>query len=349
MILENGLNSMYKEINFLESNNQKRDKRQLLRLFFLIIFVVSIGVGALRLGLAYNEFTVTSDDQPFWSKVTAILSMSVIKTDPTPTPDDNKINILMLGMRGLDDSDAAQGGMLTDTILVFSYDKTTKKSSLISIPRDLYVKFNKDRTDKINAVYEYGFARKEGLEYSRRIFSIVTGQYIDRVVVFDFTSFKKVIDEIGGIDVVLDKPFTEKTQWGSEFSLPAGLNHLDGETALYYARSRYSTSDFDRSRRQQQIIEAIKDKVLSIDLTSDPIEALSLVNLIRKDINTDINLFNLSEIYGLVQELMNAEPKRYVISTENLVYQTYIANIYVLLPKNESFEEIQALFANILK
>jgi len=340
---------MYKEINFIDSGNQKRDKKQLLRLFFLIVFVVSIGIGALRLGLAYNEFTVMSDEQPFWSKVTAILSMSAIKTDPTPTPDDNRFNILVLGMRGLDDPDAIQGGMLTDTILLFSFDKTTKMSSLVSIPRDLYVKFNNTKTDKINAVYEYGYARKEGLEYSKRIFSIITGQYVDKVVVFDFSAFKKIIDEIGGIDIVLDKPFSEKSQWGSDFSLPAGPNHLDGETALYFARSRYSTSDFDRSRRQQQIIEAIKDRLLNIDLTSDPIKAFSLINLIRKDINTDINLFNLSEIYDLVQDLKNAEPKRYVISTENLVYQTYVDNIYVLLPKNESFLEMHNLFNDILK
>src|SRR3989339_71548 len=342
---------MYREINFLDSSGDtKKDKKSLLKLFFLVVFVVALGIGGLKLGLAYNEFTVTSDNnQPFWNKITGILSLASEKTDPTPIPDPNRLNILVMGMRGMDDPDSAQGGMLTDTILLLSFDKTTKKSSLVSIPRDLYVKFNKNKTDKVNAVYEYGYARKEGIEFSKRVYSIVTGVHIDKVVVFDFSSFKKIIDELDGIDIVLDKPFIEKSQWGSEFNLPAGLNHLDGETALYYARSRYSTSDFDRSRRQQQIIEAIKDKVLSIDLTSDPIEALSLVNLIRKDVATDINLFNLQEMIQLFQELKSSQPKHYVISTDNLVYQTYIDSIYVLLPKNESFKEIQDMFQNILK
>jgi len=341
---------MYREINFLDpSNDIKRDKKSLLKLFFLVVFIIALGVGGLKLGLAYNEFTVTSDEQPFWNKITGILSLASEKTDPTPTPDPNRLNILVMGMRGMDDPDSAQGGMLTDTILLLSFDKTTKKSSLVSIPRDLYVKFNKDKTDKVNAVYEYGYARKEGIEFSKRVYSIVTGVHIDKAVVFDFSSFKKIIDELDGIDIVLDKPFIEKSQWGSEFNLPAGSNHLDGETALYYARSRYSTSDFDRSRRQQQIIEAIKTKALAINIASDPIKALALINLIRKDVTTDINLFNLQEMIQLFQELKNSQPKHYVISTDNLVYQTYIDSIYVLLPKNESFKEIQDMFQNILK
>ncbi|KKR13413.1 MAG: Transcriptional regulator, LytR family [Parcubacteria group bacterium GW2011_GWC1_39_29] len=342
---------MYREINFLDpSGDTKKDKKSLLKLFFLVVFVIALGVGGLKLGLAYNEFTITSDNnQPFWNKITGILSLASEKTDPTPTPDPNRLNILVMGMRGMDDPDSAQGGMLTDTILVFSFDKTTKKSSIVSIPRDLYVKFNKSKTDKINAVYEYGYARKEGIEFSKRVYSIVTGIHIDKAIVFDFSSFKKIIDELDGIDIVLDRPFTEKSQWGSEFNLPAGPNHLDGETALYYARSRYSTSDFDRSRRQQQIIEAIKIKALDINIATDPIKALSLINLIRKDVTTDINLFNLQEMIQLFQELKNSQPKHYIISTDNLVYQTYIDSIYVLLPKNESFKEIQDMFQNILK
>ncbi len=329
--------------------DSKRDKKSLLKLFFLIVFVVAIGLGALKLGLAYNEFTVASNEQPFWGKVASILSLAAEKTDPTPTPDANRLNILILGMRGSDDPEALQGGLLTDTILLFSFDKTTKKSSLVSIPRDLFVKFTKDKTDKINAVYEYGYARKEGVEFSRKIYSIVTGVHIDKIVVFDFSAFRKIIDKLGGIDVVLDKPFIEKSQWGSEFNLPVGVNHLDGETALYYARSRYSTSDFDRSRRQQQIIEAIKTRVFEINILTDPIEALSLMNLVRKDINTDINLFNIREMIQLVGELKNSQPKHYVISTDNLVYQTYIDNAYVLLPKKDSFDDIHSFFKDILK
>jgi len=92
---------MYREINFLDpSNDIKRDKKSLLKLFFLVVFIIALGVGGLKLGLAYNEFTVTSDEQPFWNKITGILSLASEKTDPTPTPDPNRLNILVMGMRG---------------------------------------------------------------------------------------------------------------------------------------------------------------------------------------------------------------------------------------------------------
>ena len=92
----------------------------------------------------------------------------------------------------------------------------------------------------------------------KELVSKITGVYIDKAVILDFFSFEKIIDQVGGIDIVLENPFEEKQQWGYEFSLPAGPNHLDGKNALYYARSRFSSSDFDRSRRQQEVMFALK-------------------------------------------------------------------------------------------
>ena len=69
-----------------------------------------------------------------------------------------------------------------------------------------------------------------------------------------------LIDAVKGIDVYVPADFTESSQWGYEFSVPKGMNHMNSETALYYARSRYSTNDFDRARRQQDIITALGKK-----------------------------------------------------------------------------------------
>ncbi len=325
------------------------DKRKIIIYLTLAILIITAGYGALKLGLAYNEITVSSDNgQPFWEKVSAILSFSVPQMDPMPEEEKNRLDILVLGMRGLDDPDGDQGGLLTDTILLFSYDKETKKSSIISIPRDLYMKIDDNKVDKANVVYEYAISKRQAFAMTKRSFSSLTSVYIDNVIVFDFEAFKKIIDTLGGIDVYLDRPFDEANQWGYEFHLPAGDNHLDGETALYYARSRYSTSDFDRSRRQQQIIMALKDKIIASDLSSDPIKIIALLNSMKSDIKTDLNIWDAKTLFNLYQQLKIASPKEYVISTNNLLYQTYIDSIYVLMPKNESYSEMKKLFADIL-
>ncbi len=259
-----------------------------------------------------------------------------------PKEEKDRLDILILGLRGKDDPD---GGLLTDTIMLFSYDRQTKRSSLVSIPRDLYVYFNDKHANKINAAYE-----TLGLKKTRQLFSKVTGVYIDNAVVFDFAAFKQIIDGLGGIDVTLDKPFYEKSQWGYEFSLPAGENHLNGEQALYYARSRYSSSDFDRARRQQQIISAIKTKVGQMDLLSNPLDALSFLNTVRNHITTDFNLTDTGTLINLAKDFENVSGsmRREVLSPDNLLYHPDIPEIYILLPKNDTLKTIQDYFKGTL-
>lgn len=280
--------------------------------------------------------------------------LPVVTPDPDyamPVKDSNRLDILILGIRGADDPDAANGGpLLTDSIQVFSYDKTTKKSSLISIPRDLWVTAHDQKKDKINTVYEYNYYHNSS--YLRAVedkFSEITGVYIDQVVVFDFSSFKEIVDALGGVDITLTVPFTEPQQWGASFSLPAGVNHLDGQNALYYARSRYSSNDFDRSRRQQQIIFAIKDKLLKLNFLSDPLKSFSILNLIRSDVKTDIGVWNISELLNLANQVKFDQIKRMVISTDNLVVEGKDNGAYILLPKDGTLTGIKQLFQDNIK
>lgn len=335
--------------NFLPEQN-KGNKKRIIVSAILIILVLAAGYGALRLGLAYHTIEVKSDsNRPLLGKIIDILALKEGAEEPTPTPEKDRIDILILGIRGPDDPDFEQGGLLTDTIILYSFDRTTKKSAIVSIPRDLYIQIEKNKMDKINAVYEYGLADGDAITFTKKVFSIVTGVHIDNVIVFDFSSFKEIVDAIGGIDIYLSQPFEEKTQWGNPFYLPAGQNHLDGQAALYYVRSRYSTSDFDRSRRQQQIIMAIKDKLLKLNYLSDPLKALNVINAIKNSIKTDVNIWDIKNLFTLVKEIDQSKPKEYVISIENLVYQSYINNIYVLLPKGDNFSQIKQFFQDIIK
>lgn len=321
------------------------------RTFAIIGTVVLLVVVAYRFGIITHAISVDNPISGFFNPTPALTS--VMDQDYVmPKQDDNRINILIMGIEGQDDPNAAVGGpLLTDSIEVFSYDKTTKKSSLISIPRDLYVTIYGDNKDKLNTAYQYGYYHTtDGLQFVKEKISQITGVYIDHVVIFDFSSFKQIVDALGGIDVTLDKPFTETEQWGYAFSLPAGKNHLDGQSALYYVRSRYSTSDFDRSRRQQQIMFAVKNKILAMNFLSDPVKTFAILNLVRNDILTDITIWDIKDLMDLVRQVNFSLVDRTVISTDNLVQQgTGPDNAFILLPKAGNLSGVKQLFANSLK
>ena len=332
-------------------------KRSWPSVLYLVLAAMGIIYLSFLLGIKTNTITISKENNPsFWNKFAGMITFTkktdvVEETDPNyimPKEEGDRLDILVLGIRGKDDPNADTGGpYLTDTIMVFSYDKSTSKSSLVSIPRDLYVKISK-KQEKINAAYAEALARKEGLNYVKRLISEITGVYIDHVIVIDFSSFEKVIDELGGVDIVLDKPFVEKSQWGYEFNLPAGPNHLNGKDALYYARSRYSSSDFDRARRQQQIIFALKNKLAKINFFSDPAKAFSIFNTIKNNTETDIGFWDIKNLVGLAGKL-NSQTPHYVISTENLLNESTVNESYVLLPKGDSFDGIKQLFKDVIK
>lgn len=324
-------------------------KDRLYRMRYLIIIAV-IATGLFYLSAIAHQIDILN---PFASRDSTHL-LPVYTPDPDyamPAKDPNRLDILILGIRGADDPDAANGGpLLTDSIQIFSYDKTSKKSSLISIPRDLWVTVHDQQKDKINAVYEYGYYHSSNyLRFVEDKFSEITGVYIDQVVVFDFSSFKEIVDALGGIDVTLTVPFSETQQWGASFSLPIGLNHLDGQNALYYARSRYSSSDFDRSRRQQQIIFAIKDKLLKLNFISDPLKSFSILNLIRSDVKTDIGVWNINELLNLANQVKFDQIKHTVISMDNLVVESKDNGAYILLPKDGTLAGIKQFFQDNIK
>ncbi|OGN16774.1 MAG: hypothetical protein A3C88_00195 [Candidatus Yanofskybacteria bacterium RIFCSPHIGHO2_02_FULL_50_12] len=316
------------------------------------LFLALGAIGAILVSLFYIGFVRRSnaiDGTGLLANATPTGTPDADYTIPKDNPD--RLDVLILGIRGENDPNAETGGaLLTDSIQILSYDQTTKKSAIISIPRDLYITVTDGKKEKINAAYEYGaYHSPNGLRFIQDRMSRVTGVYIDKVVIFDFSSFKTIIDALGGIDVVLEKPFTETQQWGYEFSLPAGKNHLNGQSALYYARSRYSTSDFDRSRRQQQIMFAIKEKLVALDFFADPVKSFSIMNLIRSNIKTDVGVWDLKQFLNLASETDFVSLKRYVISDENLLkVDKGPQNSYILVPKTGNLTEVKKIFQEII-
>lgn len=344
---------MFKQPDF--NDRSQYGLKRFTGVLLLILVLTTVGYASFRLGNKTNEIEV-QNNLSLWRKTFNVLTFNAFelidKDYIMPSPEENRLDILILGIRGENDPEAKEGGaLLTDTIMVFSFDKLTKKASLVSIPRDLYVKITRDKKDKINSTYEYGVYHHYGLNYIEELVSKITGIYIDKTLVINFSSFEKIIDDIGGIDIHLERPFQEPKQWSYIFNLPAGDNHLNGRDALYYTRSRYSSSDFDRSRRQQEVVFAIKNKLQNLDFWKDPIKTVGILNSIRGGIDTDISIWDYKNLLGLAKEINGAEKfKKYTISTDNLVYESKTSSgSYILLPKEDRFDQIKQLFRDIIK
>jgi LCP family protein required for cell wall assembly len=190
----------------------------------------------------------------------------VVEGDPSLRPLQRTRNILLLGT---DQRDLGAVGR-TDTIMVLAIDAPNNRASLVSFPRDLYLAIPGIGYSRINTAYGFGEERQPGgglpllMSTIERNFGIP----IERYVRIDFSGFQDVIDALGGVDVIVDCPLYDELiyRYFETYSLEPGTYHMNGEQALYYARSRKTTSDFDRARRQQRVLLAMRNRVLEGDL-----------------------------------------------------------------------------------
>lgn len=264
----------------------------------------------------------------------------------------DRLNILLLGYRGVDDPN---GGLLTDSMMVISIKKNTGEVALISIPRDLYVTLpHSESKGKINEAYALGMKNngwKGALSYSKQEITEITGLDIHYVASIDFSAFKEIIDALGGITIHLDQPFVEKVPFAEgPISLPAGFSTISGEKALLYSRARESSSDFDRVRRQQQVLLAIKEKALSLGVISNPAKIVSIISSLGNHVRTDAELWEIEDIAGMLSKADSSKIRHKVFDTTEagLLFQSHSSDgAYILLPEGGSYEKIQETCKNI--
>lgn len=222
-------------------------------------------------GSAASGAAVPATDIPFQT-VTPYPTEAAVDPFRAPGVGDDVLNVLLIGS----DQRPADVYYRTDTILIVSINRTAQTVSMLSIPRDLYVNIPGHGLDRINTALEYGEIQRAGSGVSLLIQTIAnaTGITIQRYAKVDFNGFQQIIDTLGGVDVINDCPLSDTMpvsifQSGPKptmpgpskyATLPVGVFHLDGSEALWYARSRKTTSDFDRARRQQIVLRAIYRK-----------------------------------------------------------------------------------------
>ncbi len=195
----------------------------------------------------------------------------------------------------------------TDTIILLSYNHETNKALMLSIPRDFNVEIGEDSGwfSRINAVYANAEDKEEGsgLIALKKTVEKVTDLEIQYYGMVDLKGFTKIVDAVGGIDVNVENSFTDYLYpIGKSYktiSFKAGPQTMDGTTALEYARSRHSQqnnegSDYARARRQQKVIVALKDKVLSSETLTNPRKILDIISSVTKNIK--VSDFTLDDI-----------------------------------------------------
>ena len=340
-------------------------------LFLVALLVIVGGLLIYKTGFTFSQMQTGNED---------LSSLIVNENIATPTPESDRTNILALCLRGEEDPNVC---LLPDTMMVLSLKKSTGEIALISIPRDLYVNMpGKDYKEKINFAYALGFEKRGaagGLLFSKIAVSQAMGLYMNRAISVNHEAFKEIVDILGGITVTLDKPLIEDQQWikgGDEglssaffirtemaststssissqkwvFEIPAGTSNLDGNTTLYFVRARYSSSDFDRARRQQLVMAAIKDKALSLGVLGNPVKIYQILESLGRNVKTDMPWDEMKNLIPLATDFDSKKIVHKVFDTtpEGLLYSAHASNgAYILLPQGDDFSKIKEACRNI--
>jgi len=267
---------------------------------------------------------------------------------PTPKPWNSVERVTVLVM-GLDyrDTVTSDGPPRTDTMMLISFDPVGLNVGMLSIPRDLWVEIPGFGYDKINKAYFDAEAYRlpgGGPALAMQTVQTLLGVPIDYYAVIDFGSFMTFIDEIGGIDV--DVPEEElridPIGPGNTIRLHRGRHHLNGSAALAYARARSSEGgDFDRARRQQEVIYAVRDKLLSLE--SLPLliaRAPNLWNTAMGGVRTNLTIDQMLSLGWSAKDVSRDNIRSGTIGPDQLQSMQRIDDLDVLIP---NLEKVRAL------
>jgi LCP family protein required for cell wall assembly len=230
------------------------------------------------------------------------------------------VNVLLLGS----DARGPFGGQRTDTILMVSFHPKRGMVSVISFPRDLYVYIPGWTVRRINEAYQYG-----GFESLADTFDYNFGLRPVYYVLVNFEAFQQAVDNLGGIDVQVAQALRE-----GNYSVKPGLVHMDGEMALWYVRSRYTSSDFDRMRRQQEVLVALFGRMVSLNALE---KVPQMYKLYGESVTTNIRLQETLSWAGVARRIADdADTIQALTIGRDLVtpYRTP-AGAQVLLPKSQ--------------
>ena len=276
-----------------------------------------------------------------WLTTSTVVSSSY--SQPTPmariTQPKNTVNILLLGT----DRQPGEKVARTDVMMIASIFPDVPSISLTSIPRDYYAWIPTWGLDKINTAYLRATRTHYpggGPALVRATVEYNFGVPIHYYALVDFSSYRSIVDAVGGVDIIVECPFhdtypDEDAEAGmTEIDMEPGLHHLDGKHALWYVRSRWNTSDFDRHRRQQQVLWAMLNQALNQNLL---LRVPELWSVYQEAVETDMTLQELLYLAPLGLRLDTRDIKsRFVRGSTLLEPWTAPNGGYVLVPHYEA-------------
>jgi LCP family protein required for cell wall assembly len=259
--------------------------------------------------------------------------------------DQETVNFLLIG------SDRRANSFRTDTLIIASVRRQDRLVTLISIPRDLFVYVPGWTMQRVNTAYQQGELTgypgggpgllKDTIRYN-------LGLRIDHTALVEFDGFLEIVDTLGGIDIPLACPYTDwhiknpkkpiedPDNW-KLLTIGPGLVHMDGDLALWYARSRLRSSDFDRGRRQQEVLRAIYARGMQLNVIPHIPE---LYSELSDAVETDLSLEDLLELAPLAPALGAARVRSFYINRSYVTSWRTPQGAAILLPNQDSLPEL---------
>lgn len=244
------------------------------------------------------------------------------------------VNILLIGL----DLRPGEQDTRADTQIVVHIDPETKTAAMVSIPRDLWVPIPGYGEGRINSAYQKGDTDKltvpgGGPGLSEAAIEENFGVPIDYYAQVNFTGFEQIIDTLGGVTIDVPRPLADNEYPLSSYAvtriyIPAGLQHMDGKTALEYARSRHADSDLGRNSRQQQVLLAVRNQGLNLNLIT---KLDDLAGQLSDAVKTDLSLEQVGSLAQLAKEI-DKDSIQTVTIDANMVEERMVSGQDVLVP-----------------
>ncbi|MCL4869970.1 MAG: LCP family protein [Anaerolineae bacterium] len=270
-----------------------------------------------------------------------------------PWAGQERVNILLLG---IDQRCDETGPTRTDSIMVVTIDPVAKTAAALSIPRDLWVEVPGFGVDSINSAHFIGEVNEYpggGPALAVKTVAATLGVPIDYYVTVNFDAFVEVVDLIGGITITVpetidDLKYPDRCYGYDPFHIEAGTHQMDGQTALKYARTRATFGgDVDRAARQQQVVLAVRDKVLSLNMIPQLIgQSLELWFTFQNNVQTNMVPDQAIQLALLAQDIPRANIQTVVIDYTYVFNETTPDGRQVLVPNRDKIRQLrEQLFA----
>ncbi len=309
--------------------------------FFAVLAILIVGIG-IFVGYKVENFKKTFQQH---AEVDSSTLISRIQKgwNQAPISENNWKNILLLGadeIAGRPEGKSASN-VLTDSIMVISLNVKSGKLVQFALPRDLWVDAYKT---KINALYHYGYVRtpEEPSKFVKQVVQEITGVPIHNVVVLKLSTVAEIIDVVGGLDIEVKRSFEDDFFPRSGVDVRTvrdpkllyetvrfsqGIEHMSGERALVYLRSRHSTDDIEgtdegRIARQKQIIQSLFSTLMHKDVLTNPVTLGKLYAIYARDIESSLSVEDgAASVRALIESMSKQNQSQIAFSQHSISFQ----------------------------